>query len=95
METNMLEATSKENLMEKENINGLMEVIMKVILWMVFVKGKENGHTKMVQCTKVNLKMISKMDMESKNTNQDKFLKEYSRREINLREIFSTFKKMW
>lgn len=31
MEINMLELTSKESHMEKENINGLMEVIMKEI----------------------------------------------------------------
>lgn len=31
MEINMLEFTSKESHMEKENINGLMEVIMKEI----------------------------------------------------------------
>jgi hypothetical protein len=32
MEINMLELTNKENHMGKENINGLMEVIMKEIL---------------------------------------------------------------
>ena len=61
---------------------------------MDFVKGKENGPTKMVQCTRVSLKMISKMDMEFRNTNRDKFLKEYSRREINMRETFLIFRKM-
>ena len=81
--------------MEKESINGQMEVIMKVNLWMVFVKGKENGPIKMARCTKVSLKMISKMGMEYRNINQDRFLKEFLRREINMRETFLTFRKMW
>lgn len=61
---------------------------------MVFVKGKENGPIKMARCTKVSLKMISKMGMEYRNINQDRFLKEFLRREINMRETFLTFRKM-
>ena len=60
----------KENLLmvfmkAKENINGPMELYMKVILKIIKSKEKEFGFGPMVIYIKANLKMGNIMDMEN------------------------------
>lgn len=88
----MLEIINKENLTEKENINGQMAVIIKDNLLKEWEKDMEFGSIKTGQFMKDNLKMISKMEKENKFIKLDKDSKEYLDKVKSIKVFYLTQK---
>lgn len=94
METSMLGLISKVSLMEKENMNGQTEVIMKEILLMVWGMEWENGYLIMVLSMKDLLKTILRKGKVDKNTSQVKYMLAHLKKEINMLVLFMIKIKM-
>jgi len=75
--------------MEKEDMNGVMEVIMRDNFQMVWEREKVNGIIWMGLFMKDNLKKILNMAMEYKSINLVNIMKVSFERDKNLKELFT------
>lgn len=87
MEIAILVIINKENQMEEENTNGLMEVILKVISFQEWDKEKEFGYITTERSMKDNSKKISKTVEAFSVTNLDNTTKVYLKTEVNTKEF--------